>query len=1625
MGFRSYASTNIWCGLFLFLAFAIFPAIVHGQESGREWRSATLNNSETVYSTQEEIERALNQASPFPGKPFVIEKQLTTETQTTITYWRGVHPAIYGQWGNYDNQFISPVADESTMVSATVAALNEYSNDPYCNTSSPYYRNATFVPTGSWVVWTGGGGTFGGQNVHEYKSYRATYLRASGSSSCIVDTPIIYVHRTRTGECPASNSSLEPFSWFDSYKGCVKPFEKVTVTTAPLVCEACGHVGNPADVTTGDKFEPEPDFDLGWFSFVRYFHSAISNGAGGFGYGWTHSQNSRLAIAGQIIALVRPDGYQLPFRKVGTTYEAIDGSGDRIASLSGQWKLYQANKVTTFDANGRLLGEVFEDGTSTAYAYDPNFRLSKVTHSTGRSVEFQYAATGPLDDPRMVSITSGGVILVGYVYTPDRRLDSVVHADGKTRRYHYEDPRFPLNLTGITAEDEQRFSTFTYDAKGRVVSSAHAGNADQVSLVYAPEGGALVTDALGRQSDYDLTPGGTNTKYRKVTGVTDSAGTVGRTHYEESVDFRRRLDTYTDRNGVQTKHTYAEATDAVTGALASIHITTEALGMPQQRVREEHRDAASNRLIMTKASTRETRYTRNARLQPTAVAIKDTATENTRTATMTYCEQADVTAGSCPLLGLLKSVDGPRTDVSDITTYTYYPSDEATCAAAPATCPHRKGDLWKVTNALGQVTETLKYDLAGRTLSVKDANGVITDYDYHPRGWLTARKVRDTNDAGEGDDLITRIEYWPTGLVRQVTQPDGTFVAYAYDAAQRLTDAVDDVGNRIHYALDNAGNRLKEDTQDPGGVLKRTLSRVYDQLGQLQIQKDAQLNPIGFTYDPEGNTDTLTDALGRVIDNDYDPLGRLKRTLEDTGGIAAETQYAHDAQDNLVGVTDPKGLSTAYTYNGLGDLTQLVSPDTGTTLYTYDSGGNRRTQTDARGITATYAYDALNRLIAITYPDAALNVAYTYDTGSALCSIDQRFHQGRLAQLTDGSGSTQYCYDRFGNLTRKHQLTQGQSFEVKYLYPSRPGCYPGYCIAPRPRDQLQTIEYPGGLLVSYLYTQGRISSIQVTPSGGYTQVLLENITYHAFGPPASWRYGNGRVLQRPLDQDYRPMAVVDSNSGGLDLGFGYDAAGNLNTLSSAANAAPLISFGYDALSRLTEVRDGPTQTAIDTYAYDATGNRTATTNSAGTTAYTYEASSHRLIQVGSLPRHYDTAGNTTAIGTAPPMMAASTAAKAKPSVRRARALPSRLAVRQMERESVERPFGMRGRQAPLRPAAAPRVQLNQPAAVSTLDTTPRQFVYDASNRLAQVRSNGAVTQDYRYNGNGEQVLRSDPAGNRTTAVYDEAGHWLADYDNNGTPIQQVIWLGDLPVGLIADNKVHYIEPDHLGTPRVVIEPARNVAVWTWDLKGEAFGNSVPNQDPDGDTNPFILNMRFPGQRHDAASGLNYNYLRDYDTGTGRYVESDPIGLKGGGSTYSYTSGNPVLRSDSLGLRWATAGQYEGRVNTIVCDGSGGIEPAILPVGPSAKSCGLYDCVMAHEQSHASDALRSNPRLCAGKQRGTQIRILSNETRRQTEIDASNVEIECLKSKLMQNKCGPCDEIINNRIKRMENYRDSF
>lgn len=116
-----------------------------------------------------------------------------------------------------------------------------------------------------------------------------------------------------------------------------------------------------------------------------------------------------------------------------------------------------------------------------------------------------------------------------------------------------------------------------------------------------------------------------------------------------------------------------------------------------------------------------------------------------------------------------------------------------------------------------------------------------------------------------------------------------------------------------------------------------------------------------------------------------------------------------------------------------------------------------------------------------------------------------------------------------------------------------------------------------------------------------------------------------------------------------------------------------------------------------------------------------------------------------------------------------------------------------------------------------------------------------------------------------------------------------------------------IETDRLGTPRAVAAP--DAVLWRWELVtgststggSNAFGDRPPNEDVDGDGKLYTFELRFPGQIYDPETGLHYNYFRDYEPATGRYVESDPIGLAGGVSTYGYANLGPLRNRDELGL----------------------------------------------------------------------------------------------------------------------------
>lgn len=857
----------------------------------------------------------------------------------------------------------------------------------------------------------------------------------------------------------------------------------------------------------------------------------------------------------------RDDGGTLRFNLNSNVFAAEPNVKLRLISANGGYQLTDSeDRVERYDSAGKLMSITDRDGVVQTLTYDSGGLIASVVDSFARTLSFGHDAQGrvlTIEDP------AGGEHR--YTYDATGNIATVRYPDGKIRSYLYEDSRFPKALTGITDENGDRFATWAYDAQGRATLSEHAGGADRVTLTYAADGSVTATDALGATRTHNFT--GVFGLPRIAASQGDACGSCTRTTaitYDANgfvasrTDFNGNVTTYVhDARGLETSR-------------------TEAFGSPQARAITTQWHATFRLPLQIDEPGRRTTHTYDASGNRLSKTVSDTTAGISRTWAWTYNSTGQ------PL-----TMDGPRTDVSDLTTYEY----------------DVQKNLIRITNALGQATEIPEHDAHGNPLRILDANGVETLLSYDARQRLKTRSI-----AG----ALTSFDYDGVGQMTRVTLPDGSFLTYTYDAAHRLTDIQDNLGNKIHYTLDALGNRTKEEVFDPASTLRKTQSQVFDALSRLKEMRGANGQVAEYGYDAQGNRTSDKQAGSFTTLSEFDALNRIKQVTDPANGV---TQYGYNALDQLVSVTDPKNLVTTYSYNGLDDLNQLQSPDTGTTAYTYDSGGNRKTQTDARGVTVTYSYDALNRITKADYSGTAEDVIYQYDGSNYTPSASHG--TGRLTGVTDESGQTTHFYDARGNLTQERRLIGGATYTTSYAYD----------FADRPIQ----ITYPTGRIVNHQRDSlGRVTKITTTV-GGITTTVADQITYLPFGGVASYILGNGVAVTRTHDLDYRLEAQKDQGSGVIrHVRTYYDPRNNIAATEDIAQPTRSQTFGYDALSRLNAA-DGSYGTY--TYGYDATGNRTRETRNGVDDLYTYAASSHRLSSISggrSASFSYDSAGSTTA-----------------------------------------------------------------------------------------------------------------------------------------------------------------------------------------------------------------------------------------------------------------------------------------------------------------------------------------------------------------------------------------------------------
>ncbi|GAB2574346.1 RHS repeat-associated core domain-containing protein [Dyella jejuensis] len=1168
---------------------------------------------------------------------------------------------------------------------------------------------------------------------------------------------------------------------------------------------------------------------------------------------------------------MRSDGKQITFKSVSTSgpWTTSSDVSDQLTSQTNSagtlmgWTYFDAaaRDTETYNASGELTSITDRNGEVTTLTYGPASdpsqwagNLIKVTDPRGRSLSFTYVQSG-ISQPKSGAVPNGGYPIysvqtitlpdggnITYSYDTNGNLVKVTYPDNSVRQYVYNEgaltggTNLPNALTGDIDETGTRYTSIGYNAQGQATMSTLPSGVNQTQLTFNSSGTTTAQYALGAQVTLSFLTTSGSIHTNTVSGPCGPS--CHQPNASATYDANGYLSSRTDFNGNVTKTTY----DA-TGLLDQ---EVDAQGTSSQRTITTTWNT-SLRVPLTRAVSNaggtivaSTQWVYNAIGQTLARCDIDPANSaatgyscsstgavpaGVRRWAYTYCSTV---SSNCPLVGLILTATGPRTDLTQTTTYSYYTSSSAVSCGTPGAACYQLGDLYQVTDALSHVTTIASYDADGRITRTTDANGVNTDMTYTQRGWLASRTVGGAK---------TSFTYTPYGAVQTVTDPDGITTTYNYDAAHRLNKITDALGNYIQYTLDAAGDKTGEQIYDRGGDLHKSLARKYNALGQLITVIDGLNNTVfsaaaSNSYDANGNLVLSSDALGVQRQLGYDALNRLVQTLDNYDGVDTATQntktaYGYDSLNRLSQVTDPSSLDTAYSYDGLGDATGQVSPDTGSTGNTFDAAGNLISKTDARGVITQYRYDALNRLIGVSYPaQSALNITYTYDQATPISGCTG-YNIGHRTGMTDASGTTAWCYTNQGDIQEVRQVIHGTWYTYGYAY--------------TPGRRVAWLQYPSGFDLQYGHDgDGRITTInyrqQSGPYGSYTNAtltpLVTNVTYLPFGPVSGYTFPGGQSVTRSYDANYR---LTDLVSTGLTLHFLRDAKGRIQAEGNNAGAnPPSETYQYDPLDRLTATLNagGALEQSLT---YNPTGDRLSTTTPQGTQTYTYNPGTHQLINIAGQARNVDVNGNTTAM-------------------------------------------------------------VDPNGAVMGLG-------YDNRNRLTAVTSGSTTIATYQYNGDGQRVWRTvtTPSTGQIATVYDPngTGNLYGEYFT-ATNFREYVYVDGIVMASATDAGVtapgiNNLYADHLGTLRAALTTG-GTTVYSWPWLNNAFG-----QQSYSGTNAFY--SRFPGQYFDEETGLFYNVNRDYDSATGRYVESDPLGLIGGINSYAYVGTNPLNVADPRGLAY--------------------------------------------------------------------------------------------------------------------------
>jgi RHS repeat-associated protein len=1108
----------------------------------------------------------------------------------------------------------------------------------------------------------------------------------------------------------------------------------------------------------------------------------------------------------------------------------VRDSLNRILSIT--WQDAPGDSVLQGFLMGKVITQIgLPDGTRLDYSYDKaaDFSAPPPDWAISANLDVRIVTMSGV----MTSATPTSSIVYDFRHRSDRlRIVQLLDTTGAVRwkrTYDYGEGYSAHNLLRIRDQNDAIIATYSYAGGGRLASSALAGGVNAYSyqhLHWYENGVRLdrqqarrVTGPLGRTDEYYL--------YRRDSAyanepvaITQVNGLATPTTPADSQIFsynnyfgtKLLMTRSVDQLGRETSY----ALDLGKGRPNSI---TEAPGTPLSRsaVLQWHPTLDLPTRIERDRLQIDTVYTTDGLVASQTLTDITTTTvpysTNGQTRTTTY------TWGSN---SRLLSINGPRAPDAqgrdDIDSFTYDAS----------------GNLTQARNALGHTTTYSLYDPNGRPGQMTDANGIVTLFTYDPLGRLLSSSIRAPGTSTA--HATTSYAYDLEGRIISITRPATATLNMAYDLAGRLLSISTPTGERIDYSHDAMGNVLTQTVKRTNATTASSITRTFDALGRMLTETLGTGRTWAYTYDPVGNQTRFTSPRNFPTTQAFDALSRLISVAAPDGGTSTSSYNSFDDQTSF---TDPVNVTTQFTLNGFGDVIQEVSPDRGTTITTYDVAGTVASVTDGRGQRIDYTRDILGRVLTRTPAGlTAQRVTYIYDTAG----ISGSYGVGRLASVTDASGTTKFKYDHRGNiLTRQQGILGSPTITLAMTYDLA--------------DRITRITYPSGRWVNYARdTRGRVLTVTTRAAGATTTTtLLSAAVYEPFGALTTATLGNTQRFAQIFDNTgrgtHRRYRASNNITDIWSVAYDYDADDNIASITDLVDPSRTVSHQYDGVNRLARVDTASGSIKRFDYIHDLGGNRVRLER----------RTAANDVNPTSQDNYIRTPGTNR-------IASITTAAGARSFTHDARGNLS----------AEDRP--------------------------GTNDVT---VGYDGYARLTSYARTGEANLAMAYNGMDQRVALTS-GGVTRRFVQDGDGRMLGEYAANGTqPFAEYIWLlpevedagtfggddgtgGWTPLAVSTANgaggssTLHWLHTTHLGVP-----------TGSFDAGGTSTS-----------LNGITL-LGFPGQQQTLVD-LYYNQYRDYDPTTGRYIQADPIGLDGDVNPYVYAGANPVNAVDPIGFQAAAA-----------------------------------------------------------------------------------------------------------------------